>query len=128
MNEGMFQDLLVTLIDGQVDFLLIGGLAGIVHGASRATLDVDVVDSRHDENLTRLAKAMSPYQPYPRGAPAGLPFEFDVPTIRAGLNFTLSTDLGPIDLFGEVAGDGMYEKLLSEMDELELFGFPGALK
>ncbi|HEX8172339.1 MAG TPA: hypothetical protein VF824_17530 [Thermoanaerobaculia bacterium] len=37
-------------------------------------------------------------KPYLRGAPPGLPFTFDVETLRRGLNFTLTTDAGPIDL------------------------------
>lgn len=122
MNERMFQDILQTLLDAQVDFILIGGLAGIVHGAARATFDVDVVYCRSEENLSKLACALEPYHPYLRGAPPGLPFRFDANTIRAGLNFTLSTDLGAIDLLGEVAGGGSFEVLLSETDELELFG------
>lgn len=55
----------------------------------------------------------------PRGAPSGLPFEWSVTTLRRGLNFTLATDLGPIDLFGEVAGGGTYEELEALLDESE---------
>ena len=38
--------------------------------------------------------------------PRGLPFRFDVPTIRGGLNFTLSTAAGDLDLLGEAVGGG----------------------
>ncbi len=52
--------------------------------------------------------------PYLRGAPAGLPFHFDLPTVKRGLNFTLATDLGPLDLRGEITGGGIYEDLMAE--------------
>jgi hypothetical protein len=60
--------------------------------------------------------------PYLRGAPAGLPFRLDQATIRRGLNFTLSTSLGALDLFGEIAGGGTYDTLLPHTVTIELFG------
>jgi len=56
--------------------------------------------------------------------PAGLPFKFDVPTIKHGLNFTLDTDFGPLDLLGEATGGGTYDALLSHTVTLDLFGGP----
>jgi hypothetical protein len=70
----------------------------------RVTTDVDVVYSRNADNVARLAEALKRHHPYLRGAPPGLPFRWDVPTILAGWNFTLTTDLGDIDFLGEVAG------------------------
>jgi hypothetical protein len=37
-----------------------------------------------------------------RGAPPGLPFQWDERTIKAGLNFTLTSTVGDLDLLGEV--------------------------
>jgi hypothetical protein len=37
---------------------------------------------RTDENVTRLVAALEPLHPYVRDAPAGLPFRFDVATVR----------------------------------------------
>lgn len=117
-----FEGLLRALVGGGVDFILIGGLAARVHGATRLTQDVDVLYDRADENLTRLALAMEPLAPYLRGAPAGLPFRLDAGTLRAGLNFTLTTTLGDIDLLGEVTGGGGYAELSAETVRVELFG------
>lgn len=117
-----FAELLPVLNRHQVQFILIGGGAGIVHGSQRVTSDVDVVYSRKADNLTRLAEALKPHHPYLRGAPPGLPFRWDVPTIQAGLNFTLTTDLGDIDFLGEVAGGGAYDQLLPFTIELDAFG------
>jgi hypothetical protein len=57
-------------------------------------------------------KALSPLRPYLRGAPPGLPFKWDLSTIRNGLNFTLTTTLGDLDVLGEVPGNGTYKELL----------------
>lgn len=95
-----------------VEVVLVGGWAAILHGSARATIDIDFVYSRSDENLMRLAEALASHSPYLRDAPAGLPFTWDVATIKAGLNFTLSTDLGSLDLMGEIAGGGTYQQLL----------------
>ncbi len=119
MNVGMFRDLLGALLDAKVEFVLIGGLAGTVHGATRATYDVDVVYRRTPESIQRLVNALANHAPYLRVALPGLPFRLDIDTIRCGLNFTLTTDLGPIDLLGEVAGGGTYEELLPYTESVE---------
>ena len=51
-----------------------------------------------------------------------MPFQFDEPTVRNGLNFTLDTALGDVDLLGEVVGGGNYEQLLPHTIEVEAFG------
>jgi hypothetical protein len=61
----------------------------------------DVVYARDLENLERLARTLEPLGPYLRGAPKGLPFRLDVPTLQRGLNFTLTTPAGDLDLLGE---------------------------
>jgi predicted nucleotidyltransferase len=117
-----FVELLPVLERHQVPFILIGGGAAIVHGSHRVTTDVDVVYSRHPDHVARLAEALRSHQPYLRGAPPGLPFRWDAPTILGGLNFTLTTDLGDIDFLGEVAGGGTYDQLLPSTIEIEAFG------
>jgi hypothetical protein len=108
-----FKALLRALTEAGVEFILVGGAAATVHGSSRLTRDVDVVYRRTRENIARLATALMPYQPYLRGAPPGLPFRWDVPTIERGLNFTLTTQIGSLDVLGEIVGGGGYEALLS---------------
>jgi predicted nucleotidyltransferase len=117
-----FDQILELLNRGGVRFIVIGGLAAIAHGHARATFDVDVLYSRDRENLKLLASTLSPCQPYLRGAPPGLPFTWDEKTIRMGLNFTLTTTLGNLDLLGEVAGAGNYEQLLPHSVEMVIFG------
>ena len=99
---------------GGVEFIVIGGVAATIHGSAHITYDLDVLYRRTSENIERLAITLEPIQPYLRGAPAGLPFHLDVATITRGLNFTLQTTLGDLDLLGEVAGGGTYEQLRRE--------------
>ena len=66
---------------------------------------------------------MKPLHPYLRGAPPGLPFQFDLETVRRGLNFTLTSDAGDLDLLGEIAGGGTYEHLEPHTIEVSVFGF-----
>ncbi len=117
-----FERLLQALAAGGVEYILVGGLAANAHGAIRTTRDVDVVYARSRANLERLEKTLAPLRPYLRGAPPGLPFRLDVATLQSGLNFTLITDLGELDLLGEVPGGGRYEDLLPHSDMLDLFG------
>ena len=117
-----FGGLLKTLADGDVHFILIGGVAAMVHGAARLTQDVDIVYERSSQNYERLAAALEPHKPYLRDAPPGLPFQLTPTTLERGLNFTLTTSLGPLDLLGEIVGGGTYQDLLPHTFDIEAFG------
>ena len=116
-----FATLLVALDDGDVAFIIVGGLAATIHGSSRLTQDVDIVYERSDENIERLVGALEPHNPYLRDAPPGLPFAWSAETIRRGLNFTLTTVVGDIDILGEIVGGGSYDDLLPHTLAVELF-------
>jgi predicted nucleotidyltransferase len=117
-----FGELLRALAAANAEYIIVGGVAAAAHGSARATQDIDLVYRREEGNLQALALALGPLEPALRGAPPGLPFRFDVPTLRSGLNFTLSTRLGWLDLFGEISGGGTYEELLPHSIEVEVFG------
>jgi hypothetical protein len=117
-----FARLLAVLTDAGVEFIIIGGFAATAHGSAHVTVDLDVVYGRTATNIARLARALDPLQPYLRGAPPGLPFQFDVGTISRGMNFTLATAAGDLDLLGEATGGGTYEALLPHSEVRELFG------
>src|SRR5690348_6103942 len=107
------EKMLAAFVPAGVQFVLIGGWAAALHGSARSTVDVDLVYRRSPENVRSLVAALRPHHPYLRGAPAGLPFVFDVRAIRMGLNFTLTSSLGDLDLLGEVTGGGGYDDLMA---------------
>jgi predicted nucleotidyltransferase len=117
-----FKQLIASLVESDVEFIVVGGLAATVHGSARLTQDVDVVYSRSHENIERMVTALAPFEPYLRGAPPGLPFEWSTATIKSGLNFTLTTTIGDIDVLGEIAGGGFYDALVEHTIVIDLFG------
>jgi len=120
--ETDFQKLIQTLAQGEVSFIVVGGAAATAHGSARLTMDLDIVYGRDNQNLARLVAALTPLKPYLRGAPAGLPFEWSAETLKRGLNFTLITSLGALDVLGEITGGGCFEDLLPHSVVLSLHG------
>jgi hypothetical protein len=116
-----FRSLLTLLAGARVEFIIVGGAAATAHGSARLTQDLDVVYRRTPENISRLVRALAPHAPYLRGAPPGLPFSLDEKTLRNGLNFTLTTKLGALDLLAEITGGGFYEDLLPHSIRLNLY-------
>lgn len=117
-----FEGLIRRLGAADVRFVLIGGFAGTILGSPRTTVDLDIAYARDEENLARLASALEPLLPRLRGAPPGLPFVLDVATLARGLNFTLTTTLGDLDLLGDVTGGGGYADLLPHTNRIRVFG------
>lgn len=123
-RPGNFAEILPLLAEHGVECILIGGGAGIAHGLARSTYDVDVVYSRAYANLERIANSLLPFHAYLRDMPPGLPFKLDVRTLVNGINFTLSTDLGALDLLGDIPGGGNYQQLVPHSQAILLYGFP----
>lgn len=116
-----YERLIGLLVDHGVRFILVGGVAATLHGSARLTVDLDIVYERSPDNLARLANALDSIAPYPRGAPPGLPFEWSAATLGHGLNFTLTTMAGEIDVLGEIPG-GDYERLIGRTIAVDVFG------
>jgi hypothetical protein len=114
--------LIPLLVNNKIDFIIVGGAAATAHGSARLTVDLDIVYGRDNLNLERIVRALEPIQPYLRGAPPGLPFEWSVQTLKKGLNFTLITTLGALDLLGEIVGGGGYERLKPETIKIQVAG------
>jgi len=116
------EDLLKELNRFGVEFIIIGGMAAVAQGSAYLTMDLDLCYSRSKENIEKLADALAPFQPSLRGAPPDLPFRLDVATIRSGMNFTLSTNFGDLDILGEVTGLTGYPEALLFSEVVELYG------
>lgn len=116
------QPLLLALQAHGVDFVLVGGLAGVAHGSSYPTYDLDIAYSPDRANLGRLVDALREIGVTLRGAPAELPFRLEVQTLANGANFTFDTEFGSFDILGDVAGMKSYEVLRRDSRVEEIFG------
>ncbi len=106
-----------------IECVIIGGVAGTLYGSAIPTTDLDVCYSRTTENLIRLATALHSVNARLRNAPPELPFVLDAETLRKGLNFTFVTDVGDLDLLGEVRGIGFYDKALERASSFQVLGY-----
>jgi hypothetical protein len=105
----------------RVDCVIVGGVAAAIHGSLLLTNDLDICYSRDPANLERLASALQSVQAQLRSVPPGIPFLLDAETLKRGLNFTFTTEVGDLDLLGEVLGIGKYEEVIIDSLTVELF-------
>jgi len=118
------EPIVTSLVEHEVAFVIIGGVAITHYGSAYVTQDFDFCYLRSSENIRRIVDAMSPFNPRLRNFPENLPFIFDKATLQNGTNFTFDTDIGDIDLLGEVAGVGAYSEVEKTSVEIEMFGRP----
>lgn len=116
--------LLKPLVGHGVDFVVIGGLAGGLHGSNYPTYDLDIAYARDRPNLERLVAALEEISVSLRGAPADLPFQLDVRTLQNGANFTFITPYGDFDVLADVAGIRSYEELKAASTTKQIAGLP----
>ncbi len=92
--------ILQSLIDHEVRFVVVGGLAAQAHGSPSLTGDLDICYARDVDNLARLAATLMDLSAVRRGLPADSPRmpPLDARTLRAGGLFTLATSAGDFDL------------------------------
>jgi predicted nucleotidyltransferase len=118
------KEIIAALSDEGARFIIVGGVAMVIHGSAYVTEDLDIVYARSDDNLAAIVRAVKPFRPRLRvsGEPDGVPFLFDASTLHAGMNFTLTTDKGDLDLLGEISGIGRYEDAMESSETIALFG------
>jgi predicted nucleotidyltransferase len=119
-----FAAVLIALNARSIRFVLIGGLAMVAHGCDYLTLDIDIGYARDRQNIRYLADALAPIHPRLRNFPEELPFVWDARTLQATSNLTLGTDIGSVDLLGDIPGVDSFEGLWGRSVEVELYGVP----
>ena len=112
--------LLQRLVDGQVDFVLVGGLAAVTHGSSLLTQDVDVCIRLGAENLQRLQSALEDLDPVHRMSAKAISFSHDTESLDSFKNLYLQTRLGQLDCLGIVLGVGDFEATRNASIPIEL--------
>jgi transcriptional regulator with XRE-family HTH domain len=116
--------LLDALDRKEVDFVVIGGVAGLAHGSAYPTYDLDIAYARGRRNLERLAASLRDIGVTLRDAPDDLPFQIDAQALQAGMNFTFVTEFGPFDILGRVEGVHSYEELRDQAEIQVVGGIP----
>jgi predicted nucleotidyltransferase len=116
--------LLIPLVEQGVDFVLIGGMAGIARGSSYPSFDLDIAYARDKANVRRLVVALREIGVRLRGAPSDLPFLLDERTIENGANFTFVTPFGDFDVLADVGGISSFDQLKRAAQEKDVFGLP----
>jgi hypothetical protein len=111
-----------ALAERDVDFVVIGGIAAILHGSPRITFDLDVCFATDPANLEALGEVLVGLEARLRGAPAGLPFVPDAATLRGIEVLTLRTSAGDLDVLARPAGAPPYAKLRERADRVEIEG------
>ena len=128
MPELDIQAILRELVEGEVRFLLIGGVAVGYHGHVRATKDVDVVPAPDRENLERLAEVLRGLEAEVEGADdfdeGELPDPLDPATLELGGNWVLSTRLGRLDVMQWIGDLPLWERLAPGALEDRIAGLP----
>jgi predicted nucleotidyltransferase len=122
------QAILQRLVEGEVEFLLIGGVAVGYHGHVRATKDVDVVPAPDSANLRRLAQVLQELDAQIEGAQefeqGELPNPLDPSALELGGNWVLSTRLGRLDVMQWIGDSALWTELAPRAIEDKIGGLP----
>lgn len=114
--------LLRRLVDGGVDFVVVGGVAVVAQAMPRFTKDLDICYAREAENVDALGRVLVAIGATLHGADAGLPFVPDGRTLRQTEILTLTSPEGDIDLLVQPAGCPPYPELRANADRIEIDG------
>jgi hypothetical protein len=110
------------LCDAEIDFVIVGGYAAMLHGSSLLTRDLDVCAVLTDQNVAKLREVLRELNPTHRFTPQRLSF-LDNPDPGVALkNLYLQTQWGPVDVLSSITGVGDFERVREASIEIELFG------
>ena len=116
-------ELLQRLVARGVDFVVIGGIAAILHGSSRATFDLDVCFATDEPNLRSLGEVLVGLEARLKGVDDAVPFVPDAETLRRVEVLTLETAAGELDVLARPSGAARYDVLRRRADRYDLGGF-----
>jgi len=112
--------LIERLVNNGVDFVIVGGFAGVVHGCSYVTQDVDICCDFSPINLLALQKAISDLDPVHRMTPKRLKLKLTEETCSQFKNLYLDTNVGQLDCLSFVDGLGDYKQVKQESEFIEV--------
>lgn len=114
--------LLQRFADARLEFVVVGGFAGVLHGSSYVTNDLEVCALTSPETIGKIRTALADLHPVHRLTPQRLSFLEHPPAGQPLANVYLETDVGFVDLLGSVLGIGDYHALARQAIEVPLFG------
>jgi hypothetical protein len=116
--------ILSVLLEHQVEFVVIGGLAAAAHGSILPTYDIDIVPKSATDNLSRLSAALRQLKARIRtdAVEGGLPFDHDAESLAAAGVWNLTTEHGDLDLSFVPSGTSGYPDLIQDAKEEPFFG------
>ncbi len=114
-----FLSLLTRLNKEGVKFVIIGGFAGVVHGCTLVTQDIDICCEFTAENLLLLQKAVADLNPVHRMTAGRVKLDLTKESCRDYKNLYLDTDLGQLDCVSFVDGIGDFEKVAKFIQVIE---------
>lgn len=115
-------ELLARLTARGVDFVVIGGIAAVLHGSARNTFDLDISFASDEENLEALGEVLVGLGARLRGVPDDVPFVPDAATLRRVEVSTLVTDAGDLDVLANPSGGPAYDELRDNADRFDIGG------
>ena len=110
------------LVDADVDFVVIGGVAVVLQAMPRFTKDLDICYSTAQDNLDALGGVLVALKARLRGTPEEVPFVPDGRTLRQTQIMCLTTLVGDIDLLVNPDGAPAYDTLHRRADIMSLGG------
>lgn len=116
-----FLALLRTLVEHGVDFIIVGGVSAVLHGAPVTTFDLDLVHSRTPGNISRLLSALNDLDAYYRGQ-GDRRLSPNPSHLASPGHQLLMTGFGPLDLLGTIGRERSYEDLFEHTTELSVSG------
>jgi hypothetical protein len=118
------QEVFATLERHGVRYILIGGLAAILHGAPHVTTDADIVPEIGRDNLDRLSTALMELHARIRiaGEPAGIPFDHSGESLSRVQMWNLVTDRGNVDITFVPSGTRGYDDLARDARPMSVRG------
>jgi len=111
--------ILRALVEGEVEFILVGGMAAVLHGAPVTTLDLDIVHSRTEDNISRLTTVLTSLDARYRGQPKGRVLRPEASALAGKGHHNLATTHGPLDLLCELDEGVGYNELLPDSERFE---------
>jgi predicted nucleotidyltransferase len=115
-------DLLQRLADSGIEFVVIGGYAGVLHGSAYVTRALHICAVLTAENIERLRDCLRDLNPRHRMTAQELSFLQIPPPGTPVNNLYLRTDWGVVDILSSVLGLGGLERLKANAEEIEIGG------